>query len=443
MFGGLDSAGGSRLVYATHDGSIVTFDVDTGAILDHCAVFPAGPRTLHVAGVMAANDGVWLCDTQHRRVRRVLSDGWQAALVGGLPTPGVDHQDDPGVMWEPNALVRIGDELVVACGGFDMEFGVQRFDLTSDDDRSPAFLGALDRTEGWKRAQGLAFVDGLLWVAETEAHRICRHRPDGTAVDAVQPHPDLGRPFRLSPHADGVLMTRAPDEDGDFDRCGVALLDADAKFVRWLVRAGEGHGETTCPIDIATLPDGRFAVLDLPLGQPPDVRVRVFQRDGTLQRTLLDETSDLHEALSLYFRRVLDQKDESDADALLRRARVHHFNAGKTGEHLDAAHELYRAALDADAGRFAAHFGLAELLAADRANPAAAEMVLETAMQAGAPAQMVLPRLADCHRARGDLAGAIRLRQQCVEGVPLPEDYHDQLELLANDILEQAGESID
>ncbi len=438
MFGGIDAAGGSRLVYATHDGSIVTFDVDTGAVLDHTAVYPVGPRLVHVAGVLVAHDGVWLSDTLQRRIRRVRADGWQSALVGDLPTPGVDHQDDPGVLWEPNAMARLGDELLVCNGGFDMEFGVQRFDLVSDDDRKPAYVGALERREGWKRAQGVAVVDGAIWVAETAADRICRHRADGSAIDHVRPHPDLGRPFRLEPYADGVLMTRAPEEDDEWERCGVALLDADAKFVRWAVRAGEDHGETVCPFDVATLPDGRFAVLDLPLGQPPDVRLRIFKADGTLQRTLLDEATDLAQALASYFRGLL-KSDATTPAAFHARARVHHFNAGKTPEHLEKAQELYRACLAAAPDRLAAYFGLAELLARDLHRAQAATMVWEMAMQAGAPAELVLPRLADSHRDAGDLDSAIRVRQQCVEGYPLPEDYHDQLELLANEILERAG----
>ncbi|MDH3591965.1 MAG: hypothetical protein OER88_08810, partial [Planctomycetota bacterium] len=246
MFGGISAAGPHHLVFATFEGSVVWFDVDAGAVVNYCAIYPGGPEHVHCSAALAGTDGgVWVCDVNHRRVREIAPDGWQRLVVGGLPTPGVDHQDDPGVLWEPCALALFAGDLVVGNGGFDMEHGVQRF---SPDDGT--YRGGLERDEGWKRAQGLAVVGDELWVAESEADRVCRYAASGQCLDVARPHPDFRRPFRLEAWPDGgALLVMAPEDENDLDKCGVALLDGEATFTRWFLRAGEGHGEVTCPYD--------------------------------------------------------------------------------------------------------------------------------------------------------------------------------------------------
>ncbi|MDH3592075.1 MAG: hypothetical protein OER88_09360, partial [Planctomycetota bacterium] len=175
----------------------------------------------------------------------------------------------------------------------------------------------------------------------------------------------------------------------------------------------------------------------LPLGQPPDVRLRIFRQDGVLQRTLLDETAALSEALATYFRSVLDSAADT-ADTLHRQARIRHFHAGGTADQLARAADLYRAAIARDPGRIAAHVGLATVLQHGLDDPASAEAAYEAALAAGAPRGLIQPRMAECRRARGDLDAAIRLLQEAVETPPLPENYHARVEELANYFLERA-----
>jgi tetratricopeptide (TPR) repeat protein len=436
MFGGIAAAGAERLVYATFDGNVIGLDVESGEVTGQFTLYPCAPARVHVSVCAVDADGsVLLGDTHNRRVRRYTPDGRQVQRYGGLSNPSLEEQDDAGILDEPCAILPLRDgRLVVACGGFGAEHAVQCFD------RSGGYLFSLaSPPEGWKRAQGLALVDESLWVAETEAGAVRRHALDGRFLGEAELHPDLRRPFRLQPDGyGGVLMVLAPETEEEQEQFGLARLDRDGTFEGWAVRAGEKGGHVYCPFDVAVLPDGRFVVADLPLGSPPDVRLQLFSPDGRLLRTLVEDNGDLNGAQRKWFESVLERAD--GAETLYEQARVHHFYAGATPDHLKKAGALYGAALERQPDHLLAHLGLGALLQGGLADPGGAEKAYRAALAAGGAEGDLLARIAECRHDSGDLDGAIELLEEAIGADDPPEDYHARVEALGSYYLERAGE---
>jgi tetratricopeptide (TPR) repeat protein len=420
MFGGIAASGAERLVYATFDGNVVGFDVESGRVTSQFTLFPCAPAQVHVSVCAVDTDGsVLLGDTRNRRVRRYAADGRQLVRYGGLSNPSLEAQDDPGILDEPCAVLPLGEGgLVVACGGFDAQHGVQCFD------RAGSYLFSFEAPpEGWKRAQGLALVEESLWVGETEGGAIRRHALDGRFLGEAELHPDLRRPFRLQPDGYGsVLMVLAPETEEQQEQFGVARLATDGTFEGWAIRAGEKSGQVYCPFDVAVLPDGRFVVADLPLGDPPDVRLQVFSPDGRLLGTLIEGPS-------------------ARSKTLYEQARVHHFYAGATPDHLRQAGDLYRAVLERQPDHLLARLGLGALLQGGLGDPGAAEREYRAALAAGGAEGDLLARIAECRHDAGDLDGAIELLEEAIGADDPPEDYHARVEALGSYYLERAGES--
>ena len=300
MFGGI-AAGADRLFFATFDGNVVSFDVESGEVAGQFSLYPSGPERVHVSVCAVAADGTLLLgDARARRVRRYAADGRQLDRFGGRANPSIEAEDGASIVTEPCAILPLDDGLVVACGGFGMEHGVQRFDAACGYRFSFA-----PPDEGWKRCQGLARLGDDIWVAETEGGAIRKHALDGSFRGEVDLHPDLRRPFRLAPDGYGrVLMVLAPESAEQQEAFGVARLAADGAFEGWTVRGGEEAGQVYCPFDLAVLPDGRFVVADFPLGEPPDVRLQLFSSDGRLLRALVEDTVDLTAAQKAWFERL-------------------------------------------------------------------------------------------------------------------------------------------
>ncbi|MHC4972691.1 MAG: hypothetical protein ACYTG3_10200 [Planctomycetota bacterium] len=436
MFGGIAAAGAERLVHATFDGNVVGFDVETGRVTGQFTLYPCAPAQVHVSVCAVDADGTLLLgDTRNRRVRRYSLDGRQFRRYGGLANPSLEEQDEEGILDEPCAILPLGEGgLVVACGGFDAEHGVQRFD--SDGEYQYSFEPP---AEGWKRAQGLARVEESLWVAETEAGAIRRHTLDGRFLGEAELHPDLRRPFRLQPDGYGsVLMVLAPETEEQQEQFGVARLATDGTFEGWAIKAGEKSGQVYCPFDVAVLPDGRFVVADLPLGNPPDVRLQVFSPDGRLLGTLIEDAVDLARAQRAWFESVLERTD--GPGTLYEQARVHHLYAGATPDHLRQAGDLYGAVLERQPDHLLARLGLAALLQSGLSDPGGAEREYRAALAAGGAEGDLLARIAECRHLTGDLDGAIELLEEAIGADDPPEDYHARVEALGSYYLERAGE---
>ncbi|MHC4548764.1 MAG: NHL repeat-containing protein [Planctomycetota bacterium] len=436
MFGGIAAAGAERLVYATFDGNVVSLDVESGEVNGQFTLFPSGPAQVHVSACVVDRDGtVLLGDMRNRRVRRYADSGRQLRRYGGLANPSLENQDEAGILAEPCALLLVEDRLLVACGGFEVEHGVQCFGA----DGAYRFSCAAPRG-GWKRAQGLAYVNDAVWVAETEGGAIRRHALDGRFLGEVELHPDLRQPFRLAPDGyGGALMVLAPQGEEEQELLGVARLDADGAFDGWAVKAGEKEPCVYCPFDLAVLPDGRFVVADLPLGAPPDVRLQLFSADGRLLHTPIEDSVDLIGAQRSWFESVLGRANGS-ARTLYEQARVRHLYSGSSPENLQQARELYRAALASEPDHLLAHLGLAALLHRGLDDPAAAEEEFRAALRAGGDEGDLLARIAACRHDQGDLDGAIQVMAQAIEARDPPEDYHTLLEELGSYYLERAGE---
>jgi hypothetical protein len=432
MFGGIAPAGADSIVYATFDGSVLLLDLDGSRVTRQFAVYPSGPARVHVSACAVAPDGsVLLADARHHRVRQFAPDGRQTALLGGIHNPGIPQQDMAGVLDEPCAVLPLGGEILVACGGVGEEHGVQVFDATGEYRRSlppPA--------HGWKRAQGLAEVDGAIWVAETDAGVIRVHAPDGEATGKIQLHPELRRPFRVKADGYGGAFLLIAPETEDSDAFGVARIARDGTFDGWTVPAGEEAGQAFAPFDVAVLPDGRFVVADLPYGRPPEVRLQLFTSDGRLVEALFEDTADAVAAQQAWFRSLL-ARPERDAATLYEQARVHHYYAGASREHLEEARVRYAQALKAEPQMLLARVGLATLLHRGLKDPKAAEAQYRAAIDAGGVEGDMLARIAECRHDGGDLEGAIGLLQKAIESPRAPEDYFELVEELGDYYLEK------
>jgi len=178
------------------------------------------------------------------------------------------------------------------------------------------------------------------------------------------------------------------------------------------------------PFDVAVLPDGRFAVADLPYGEPPDIRVQLFAADGRRLRVLIADRVELG-ALKDARAQALPEED------LLRRAQHAHYTRGGEG-----AEELYRRAAAADPESPLAWAGLGALLA--YRGDEGAEEAFEEAIRRGAPEADFRARIAACRRDRGDLDGAIALLQPLLEGDDPPEEVQEWLDRLGGWYLERA-----
>lgn len=432
MFGGIAPAGEDSIVYATYDGSVLFLDLDGPRVTGQFGVYPSGPARVHVSACAIAPNGfILLADARHHRVRRFAPDGRQTALLGGVHNPAIPQQDIAGVLDEPCAVLPLGDEILVACGGVGEEHGVQIFGAEGGYRRSlppPA--------HGWKRAQGLAEVDGAIWVAETDAGTIRVHAPDGSATGRVPLHPELRRPFRVKADGYGGAFLLVAPETEDSDAFGVARIARDGSFDGWTVPAGEESGQAFAPFDVAVLPDGRFVVADLPYGRPPEVRLQLFTSDGRLVATLLGDSADLVAAQQAWFRSLLARRDRGAA-MLYEQARVHHHYSGASREHLEEARDLYRGALEAEPAFLLARLGLATLLQRGLNDPKAAEAEYRAALEAGGAEGDMLARIAECRHDGGDLDGAIGLLQKAIESPRPPEDYFGLVEELGDYYLER------
>lgn len=436
MFGGISGLGSDHVAYATQDGSVLVLDIETGRLTAQFSVFPSGPSRSSLSACAADTDGtILVADALHRCVRRFRRDGRMTGRYGGRPTPGLRGEDHPGTLTEPGALLALAEGFVVASGGAGLEHAVQRFDAAG------AYLGSLRHPDGvWHGANGLASVENLIWVAETEAGRLHRYAPDGRYDGEVDLHDELRQPFRIRDDGyEGVLLLLAPETREEQEIFGVARIDRSGDFAGWAVPPGEDPGRAYCAFDLAVLDDGRFLVADLPLGSPPDVRLQLFAADGRLLRVLLEDRIDLEAVQRDWFDAIL-AREGGGAFTLYEKARVHHHYSGGGAEHLREAGRLYRAALDGDPHLLQAHLEYGALLQR-LGEPAAAEEEYRAAIREGGEEGELLARIARCRHDRGDLDAAVRILQAAVEGPNPPEDYQARLDDLGTYFLERAGET--
>ncbi|MHC4341586.1 MAG: NHL repeat-containing protein [Planctomycetota bacterium] len=439
MFGGVATAGSNRVVFATADGSVVFLDVESGKVESQFALHPSAPERVQISACAVHSDGtILLADVLHQCVRRFGRDGRQLGRYGGIsmPGPGVPH-DDAGILDEPCALLTMDDGgLLVACGGFEVENGVQRLDAEGN------YRSSLARPEGgWLSVQGLARVGDTIWVAETEGGAIHRYRSDGSNLDRLEMPEELQQPLRMQFDGyEAVLALFAPRTKEEQEIFGIARLDLDGSFDSWVVEGGEDSGRVYCPFDLAVLADGRFVVADLPLGEPPDVRLQLFSADGRLLNTLFEDPVDLSSALKAWFESMLASGDEGP-ETLYQQARIHHFHAGMDRSNLLAARDLYRAAIERDPHLLLARLGLGALLQQGLDAPEEAESEHRMAIGEGGDEGELQARIAECRAARGDLDAAISLLKEAVEGEHPPEEYHRRVEELGTWYLERAGET--
>jgi hypothetical protein len=442
VFGALFATADDRLVHVGIDGAAATFDPLTGLVVAHASPAPdvAVPRV--TAGAAAPDGGIFLADTQHRRVLHLDRLGRLRALLGKRANPAIPQQDEEGVILEPSALLPFEGALFVACSGMNLRNGVQRFDPGGPYVASLLHRGAPKRH--WMRPHGLALSGERLWVAETEGEAIEVHDPrDGRHLETVKLPDPIRRPFRIADDGhEGLLLLAAPGEEESGTDLGVAQLDGNGLAEGWAVEPGDDPGKVFCPFDLAVFSDGRFAVADLPLGQPPDVRVQIFAADGKLERVLFEDIPDLRAAVRRHFGEVLHRSDGSVA-TLYQQARIHHRFSGDAKEGAERARGLYGEVLRREPGNLLARMALGQLMQKRLGNPGGAEEEYRAAIELGGRRPDLLCLVAECRRARGDLDGAIAVLREAVEDPVGPEDFYGRVEELGSLFLERAGEPLE
>ena len=423
MFGGIAAVGSDRFLFATVDGEVLTFHVESGAVVGEFSRSSVGPAEVHVSAVAVDTDGSYLlADLTNRCVRRFSPAGLPLDRLGRRATPGM-AEDQEGVFEEPSALLPLGAEVLVGCGGLGVRYGIQG--------GGGRFAGGAD---GWQRVQGLARVEDQVWVAETEAGLVHAFHRDGRVL--WRTGVEKGLPFRMEFDGyGGVLILFAPQVEEQQAELGVGRLALeDGAFSDWVVEAGEDPGRVCCPFDLAVLPDGRFCVADLPNGTPPDVRVQLFSPDGRYLKTYFEDRVDLNARLRAWFVGLT----AGESAPPYQRARIQHHFSGGTEAVLEKARGLYREALQADPDHLLARLALASLL-----DPPDAEEEYRTALDAAPRAIRgdIAARIAESREATGDYDAAIEVLENALQGADPPEEYHRYLELLGTWYLRRAGES--
>jgi len=424
LFGGIAAVGSDRFLFATVDGEVLTFDVESGAVVEEFSRCIVGPERVHVSAA-AADDHDATCllaDLTNRCVRRFSPTGLPLERLGKRATPGV-VEDQEGIFQEPCAVLPLGAEVLVGCGGLGLRHGIQG--------GGGRFVGAADE---WQRVQGLARVDDQVWVAETEAGLVHAFHRDGRVL--WRTGVPTGLPFRIAFDGyAGVLTLFAPQTDQQQSELGVGRLALeDGAFSAWVVEAGEAAGRVYCPFDLAVLPDGRFCVADLPNGVPPDVRVQLFSPDGRQIKTYFEDRVDLNAVLRTWFACLVDDPTAPP----YRRARIQHHFSGGADAALENARGLYEEALQADPDDVLARLELASLL-----GPPEAEEQYRTALDAAPRAIRgdISAKIAESRAATGDYDAAITIMKEALESADPPEEYHRYLEALGSWYLRRAGES--
>lgn len=441
MFGALVATARDELTLVTIDGTAITFDPQTGEAVAQSGPPVDGAPLRVTAAAVAPGGGLLVADARNRRVAHLSPEGRLLRLLGKRANPSIPDEDVAGVLDDPSAILPLERSILVASGGRNVRHGIQRYSLEGAYVESIPHHAAPKR--GWLRAHGIALVGERLWIAETDAEAIEVHLPDGRHSGTVRLPDPIRRPFRLQYDGlGGVLLLAAPAEEDPGTDLGVARLDENGLAEGWAVEPGEESGKVFCPFDLAVLSDGRFAVADLPLGQPPDVRVQLFGADGRLERVLFEDIADLQAALRRHFQALLLRPGESAA-ALYDKARIHHRHGGPQPAEAAKALELYLAALAKEPGHLLARMGLGQLMQKRLGNPKGAEAEYLRAIDAGGRRADLLCLVAECRHEGGDLDGAIEILKRAVDDPEGPEDYYGRVEELGSWYLERAGEPLD
>ena len=434
MYGGITAAGSDGLIFATHAGDVLFIDLAARRIHKRFGHFPYEPELAHFCDVIAEPEGtLLLADTRNCRVRRFSMDGVQLQRFGNPPT--LEDQDEAGVLAGPRALLLTHDVLWVCCGNAELFNGVQRLGRTGDMLRSVPHGGGSEQR--WSYPQGIAEVEGRVWIAETGAACIHVHERDGSFVRSQPLAADLQFPVRLAADGFGGALLLAESEMQE--PTGVMRLERDGAAAERVVAVGPEPGMVQRAFDIAALPDGRFLVADLLEIDPADVRLQLFRSDGTLEHVIFESSEELGLMVTEYEHEVMARTDRAPAE-LYSQARVLHRRAEGDQDKLEHVRALYEALLESEPEHLRARTALASLLLRDLHKPREAELEYLRALEAGGEEFDLLARVAQCRREAGDIDEAIRTLETALEKPEPPESYHALVEELGTYYLERAGE---
>lgn len=194
---------------------------------------------------------VWVPDTHYSRVIVYDRDGRELFRFGRNGT-------GPGeFIWPTNLIVDAeGNAYVGEFGGNDR---INKFSPTHEFLLS--FAHGETEVGGTARPQGLAFDrDGVLWVADSAHHRLCRFTKDGKFLGAFGTMGDGPGEFRYPYH-----VAVRPDQTllvCDYGNNRVVQMTRDGKMLRTWGSVGRQTGQICHPWTIDLARDGLVYVLD-------------------------------------------------------------------------------------------------------------------------------------------------------------------------------------
>lgn len=195
---------------------------------------------------------VWVPDTHYARVIVFNADGVEQFRFG-------EYGNGPGQFIFPTsiALDRDGNIYVSEYGGNDRinKFSPDRQYLMSFADQSSG--------EGWTdRPQNILFDDdGILWVADSCRHRICKYSRDGLFLGSITPKVEgreesFNYPFGLAFDDKGRLLV------ADRGNSRIVRMARDGRVLGIWGTPGRAAGQLLQPWAIAKGPNGLIYCLD-------------------------------------------------------------------------------------------------------------------------------------------------------------------------------------
>ncbi len=232
-----------------------------------------GNRTLAFPGnVLAVEGRIYIADSGHNRIIEARRDGGIVRTFGSKSPGFLDGSGDQASMCEPQGMALVDGKLYVADTG---NHAIRRIDLRHGEVQTVAGTGRQGRREGdfyrdplqapLNSPWGLAFHDGDLYIAMAGQHQLWKL---DLAANTMQRFAGSGREDLVDgPAADAALAQPSGIAAGDYR---LYVADAETSAVR-SVRLPDGRVSTLVGQGLFEFGDRDGRPLDVRLQHPLDV----------------------------------------------------------------------------------------------------------------------------------------------------------------------------